>query len=161
MPHQWRHLVHEQNSGFKCKQHTMIHDPWGPEKYKYTMMKYGAFNSQITTCVMLFGTILLIRDVFTRKTIYTSSLCSMNIFISLTILKQVLHSFNYYVLLPKRLENSWSNNAGSNPSFKYLDPDGIILTFKSVTQLCFKRFTCFHYFRQYIYTYFFNKHKIW
>jgi len=34
-------LAHERNSIFKCKQHT-LHDPWGPEKYNYTMMKYGA-----------------------------------------------------------------------------------------------------------------------
>jgi len=31
-------LSHERNSIFKCKQHT-IHDPWGPEKYNYTIMK--------------------------------------------------------------------------------------------------------------------------
>ena len=32
-------LAHEQNSIFKCKQHTCtLHDPWGPEKYDYTMM---------------------------------------------------------------------------------------------------------------------------
>jgi len=34
-------LAHEQNSIFKCKQDT-IHDSWGPEKYNFTMMKYGA-----------------------------------------------------------------------------------------------------------------------
>ena len=34
MPHHWRPLAHEQNSIFKCKQHTCtLHDPWGPEKY--------------------------------------------------------------------------------------------------------------------------------
>jgi len=32
--------AHEQISIFKCKHHT-IHDPWWPEKYNYTMMKYG------------------------------------------------------------------------------------------------------------------------
>jgi len=38
MPHHWRPLAHEQNSIFKCKQHTCIlHDPWGPEKYDYTI----------------------------------------------------------------------------------------------------------------------------
>jgi len=32
-------LAHERNSIFKCKQHTCtLHDPWGPEKYDYTMM---------------------------------------------------------------------------------------------------------------------------
>jgi len=45
MPLNWRPLVHEQNSIFKCKQHTIhdilkckqhkIHEP---EKYKYTVM---------------------------------------------------------------------------------------------------------------------------
>jgi len=31
-------LAHEQNSIFKCKQHTCtLHDPWRPEKYDYTM----------------------------------------------------------------------------------------------------------------------------
>ena len=31
-------LAHEQSSIFKCKQHTCtVHDPWGPEKYDYTM----------------------------------------------------------------------------------------------------------------------------
>ena len=39
MPHHWRPLAHERNSIFKCKQHTCtLHDPWGPEKYDYTMM---------------------------------------------------------------------------------------------------------------------------
>ena len=43
MPHHWRPLAHERNSIFKCKQHTCtLHDPWGPEKYDYTMMYYGA-----------------------------------------------------------------------------------------------------------------------
>jgi len=38
MPHHWRPLAHEQNSIFKCKQHTCIlHDPWRPEKYDYTI----------------------------------------------------------------------------------------------------------------------------
>jgi len=41
--------VHERNSIFKCKQH-IIHDPWGPEKYNFTMMKYGAtFYSRHTS----------------------------------------------------------------------------------------------------------------
>ena len=40
MPHHWRPLAHERNSIFKCKQ--TVHGPWGPEKYDYTMMKYGA-----------------------------------------------------------------------------------------------------------------------
>ena len=32
-------LAHEQNSIFKCKQHTCtLHDPWGPDTYDYTMM---------------------------------------------------------------------------------------------------------------------------
>jgi len=31
--------AHERNSIFKSKQYT-IYDPWGPEKYNYTMMKY-------------------------------------------------------------------------------------------------------------------------
>ena len=32
-------LTHKRNSIFKCKQHTCtLHDPWGPEKYDYTMM---------------------------------------------------------------------------------------------------------------------------
>jgi len=32
-------LAHERNSIFKCKQNTCtLHDPWGPEKYDYTMM---------------------------------------------------------------------------------------------------------------------------
>jgi len=36
-------LAHERNYIFKCKQHTYsLHDPWGPEKYDYTMMQYGA-----------------------------------------------------------------------------------------------------------------------
>ena len=40
MPHHWRPLAHEQNSIFKCKQHTCtLHDPWGPEKYDYTTQK--------------------------------------------------------------------------------------------------------------------------
>jgi len=34
-------IAHELNSVFKCLQHT-IHDPWGQEKYKYTLMKYVA-----------------------------------------------------------------------------------------------------------------------
>ena len=33
-------LVHERHSILKCKQHT-LHDPWGPEKYDYTMMNPG------------------------------------------------------------------------------------------------------------------------
>jgi len=35
---QWRPLVHEHNSSFKCKQHA-IHDPWGQEKYHYKIIK--------------------------------------------------------------------------------------------------------------------------
>ena len=36
MPHHWRPLAHEQNSIFKCKQHTCtLHGPWGPENWKY------------------------------------------------------------------------------------------------------------------------------
>ena len=31
---------YERNSIFKCKQ--TVNGPWGPEKYDYTMMKYGA-----------------------------------------------------------------------------------------------------------------------
>ena len=32
-------LAHKRHSIFKCKQHTCtLHDPWGPEKYIYTMM---------------------------------------------------------------------------------------------------------------------------
>ena len=41
MPHHWRPLAHDPNSIFKCKK-TYNHDPWGPEKYNYTMMKYEA-----------------------------------------------------------------------------------------------------------------------
>jgi len=38
---EWCHTTdaHEQNSIFKCKQHTCtLHDPWGPEKYDYTIL---------------------------------------------------------------------------------------------------------------------------
>ena len=39
MPHHWRPLAHKRNSIFKCQQHTCtLHDPWGPEKYDYTMI---------------------------------------------------------------------------------------------------------------------------
>jgi len=40
-----KHSLHEKTAAsfFKCKQHTCtLHDPWGPEKYNYTMIKYGA-----------------------------------------------------------------------------------------------------------------------
>jgi len=37
--HHWRPLAHELTLFLKCKQH-IIHDPWGSEKYNYTMMYF-------------------------------------------------------------------------------------------------------------------------
>ena len=45
MPHP---LAHGRDSIYKCQQHT-IYDPWGPDKYNYTMIKYGA--TFLTVCV--------------------------------------------------------------------------------------------------------------
>jgi len=42
-------LAHKRNSIFKCKQHTCtLHDPWGPEKYDYTMTFVSNFDIQAT-----------------------------------------------------------------------------------------------------------------
>jgi len=35
-------LTHERNSFSSVNNICTIHDPWGPDKYNYTMMKYGA-----------------------------------------------------------------------------------------------------------------------
>jgi len=48
-------LAHEQNSIFKCKQHTCtLHDPWGPEKYDYTMITRVCNGNSASFFVMQF-----------------------------------------------------------------------------------------------------------
>jgi len=52
-------LAHEQNSIFKCKQHKCtLHDPWGPEKYDYTMMYI------YICCLYIFNELHLVKEMF-------------------------------------------------------------------------------------------------
>ena len=58
-------LAHEQNSIFKCKQHTCtLHDIWGPAKYDYTIMYIRFLANQTHAAYISISETLLDNSTF-------------------------------------------------------------------------------------------------
>ena len=71
-PSHWR--VHERNSIFKCKQHTCtLHDPWGPEKYDYTMYILNCHILKYTQSKYLSILYIIGLEMSARRSIYSES----------------------------------------------------------------------------------------
>jgi len=77
--------AHERNSIFKCKQHT-IHDPWGPEKYNYTMMNNTIFLLQSHDCYLSWVTCVNSRDIIIYVIYSTICHCKLRSLMTVFIL---------------------------------------------------------------------------